>query len=48
MDKKANIKKNDLPEELINLVEHAMESHVTKEDFKKFIKEEKEKRGYSK
>lgn len=36
--------KDSLPEEWAKLVKEAMESNITKEEFKKFLKEEKEKR----
>ncbi|MCM2535896.1 anti-repressor SinI family protein [Neobacillus pocheonensis] len=35
---------HDLPKEWVELVKYAMKSNVTKENFKKFLKEEKEKR----
>lgn len=39
MDKK----EYDLPEEWIDLIIEAMESNITKEDFKKFLEDEKRK-----
>lgn len=41
-----NMKKNesDLPKEWIELVKEAMESNITKDDFKIFLEKEKEKR----
>lgn len=38
------MKEHDLPEEWIKLIKEAMKSNVTKEDFKKFLEEEKKKR----
>ncbi|MCH6264506.1 MULTISPECIES: anti-repressor SinI family protein [Neobacillus] len=40
------MKKNesDLPKEWIELVKEAMESNITKDDFKIFLEKEKEKR----
>ena len=35
---------SDLPKEWIELVKEAMKSDITKEDFKIFLKKEKEKR----
>jgi hypothetical protein len=41
------MKKNesDLPKEWVELVKEAMKSNITKEDFKIFLKKEKEKRN---
>lgn len=39
-----NADKNHLSEEWVELVKEAMKSNITKEDFKQFLKEEKEKR----
>lgn len=36
--------KFDLPKDWVELVKEAMKSNITKEEFKKFLKEEKEKR----
>lgn len=44
MTEKENDNKNQLPEEWVELVKEAMESKITKEDFKQFLKEEKKKR----
>lgn len=33
-----------LPEEWVELVKEAMKSNITKEDFKQFLKKEKEKK----
>lgn len=38
-------KDHELPEEWINLIKEAMKSNITKEDFKKFLEEEKKKRN---
>jgi hypothetical protein len=38
-------KEQELPEEWINLIKEAMKSNITKEDFKKFLEEEKKKRN---
>lgn len=40
--------KFDLPKDWVELVKEAMKSNITKEEFKKFLKEEKEKRGNKK
>jgi hypothetical protein len=37
-------KETDLPKEWVELVKQAMESNITKEDFKIFLESEKEKR----
>ncbi|MCQ6282833.1 anti-repressor SinI family protein [Bacillus sp. EB600] len=36
--------KSDLPKEWVELIKEAMQSNITKEDFKIFLKKEKEKR----
>jgi mevalonate pyrophosphate decarboxylase len=43
------MKKNEseLPKEWVELIKEAMKSNITKEDFKKFLKKEKEKRENS-
>jgi hypothetical protein len=38
------INEHNLPKEWIELVKVAMKSNITKENFKKFLKERKEKR----
>lgn len=38
----------ELPEEWINLIKEAMKSNITKEDFKKFLADEKKKRNLDK
>ena len=45
MATKEKAEKIQLPEEWIELVKEAMESNITKEDFKQFLREEKEKRN---
>lgn len=45
---KIEIKQPDLSKEWFELVKEAMESNVTKEEFRKFLQEETEKRGNNK
>ncbi|WML51624.1 anti-repressor SinI family protein [Neobacillus sp. PS3-12] len=44
MGRKYEKKETDLPKEWVELVKQAMESNITKEDFKIFLENEKEKR----
>lgn len=44
MANKENIKKYNLSEEWVQLVKEAMESNITKQDFKQFLEEMREKR----
>jgi hypothetical protein len=37
-------KETDLPKEWVELVKEAMESTITKEDFRRFLEKEKERR----
>ncbi|KYC90821.1 hypothetical protein [Heyndrickxia sporothermodurans] len=41
---KKMVKKESLPKQWVELVKEAMGSKITKGDFKRFLKEEKEKR----
>jgi len=44
MVEKRNVQNDQLPEEWVELVKEAMKSNITKEEFQRFLKEEKEKR----
>lgn len=39
-----NTKEHELPKEWIQLAKQAMQSSITKEDFKKFLEEERKRR----
>lgn len=42
---KENVRKESLPKGWVELVKETMKSSITKEDFKQFLKQEKEKKG---